>query len=467
MKVRLTLLLVILGVLLTGNAFSQTMGYISLYDYNFIGDGARARAMGGAFLGVSDDATALSWNPAGLMQLVDPQVSLAMDYFSPKNTYSLNYADNSVRNLVDEVTDNKVPFSYASFTSPIRIMGHPFVASAMFSTLTYRFDNFVMNFDSDLELDGEPLDTAINHRENNDSRLNKFRLGFGTHLWKNLSFGTALDIYWGTGHYDQRDVYDYSFIDEEENQPVVINYVYGVADTVTYSGLNFVGSFMWDAEKFNLGLILKTPFYLSQEHVQHSNDTTWENGLIRVDPGLIDEQQKEDIQVPLSIGVGASYQINENFLLAGDIEWRRFGASKIRFHYDSILSNGDLEENYTEENLPMKNGYALRFGAEYKLNFDWAIMPVWAGFRYETFGWLEETGLQLDSTFEYIPGDQVTGYTLTCGTGFNWDLIKLSFAFEYAIRDRDLTGSDAFGSFTATSEYRGPKLIVNFTGLFK
>ena len=41
------------------------------------GSGARAAGMGNAFIAVSDDGTAASWNPAGLSQLRKPELSLA------------------------------------------------------------------------------------------------------------------------------------------------------------------------------------------------------------------------------------------------------------------------------------------------------------------------------------------------------------------------------------------------------
>ena len=478
MNNRLTLFLVILGVLITGQLSAQYSGEIMLTDLNFLGSGARARAMGGAFMGVSDDASALSWNPAGLMQVMTPQVSFAMDYFGPTAKYDLSYANNSNRDAVDELSADRYPLSFASFTSPLRVKGKPIVASVMYSSVAYDLDNFMLNIDDNLELDDTELDTAFNYLENYDSRLNKFRLGFGTNVWKYLNFGAAIDIYWGSAHYDERMSYSFSFLDPDEGHPVVIDYVRGVADTIDFSGMNFVGSFMWDDDKYNLGLVIKTPFYLSQEHVQHTNDTIWENDLIRVDPGLIDELQKEKIKVPLGIGVGGSYNVNENFLLAGDFEWRRYGSSDIRFHYDSVLSNGEVEENYFESSLPTKNAYAIRMGAEYKFDLSWATVPVRAGFRYETFGWLQEEDIRYelgseatedqDSIYNYYSGsDQLTGYTLSLGTGFEWELIKLGFAFEYEARDKDLSGTDAYGPFEATSEYRGPRLIVNFTGLFK
>src|SRR5258706_4082464 len=39
------------------------------------GSGARAAGMGDAFVAVSDDGTAASWNPAGLAQLRQPELS--------------------------------------------------------------------------------------------------------------------------------------------------------------------------------------------------------------------------------------------------------------------------------------------------------------------------------------------------------------------------------------------------------
>lgn len=41
-----------------------------------LGSGARALGMGGAFLARADDATAASWNPAGISYLRRPEVSV-------------------------------------------------------------------------------------------------------------------------------------------------------------------------------------------------------------------------------------------------------------------------------------------------------------------------------------------------------------------------------------------------------
>ena len=64
---------VALGLLLAGSATAHAQIGLSL---NRAGSGARAAGMGDAFIAVSDDGTAASWNPAGLAQLRQPEFSL-------------------------------------------------------------------------------------------------------------------------------------------------------------------------------------------------------------------------------------------------------------------------------------------------------------------------------------------------------------------------------------------------------
>ncbi|HEU0105012.1 MAG TPA: hypothetical protein VFT38_02495, partial [Vicinamibacteria bacterium] len=61
-----------LALILAGGLEARAQG-VSL---SRAGSGARAAGMGDAFVAVSDDGTAASWNPAGLAQLRQPEFSL-------------------------------------------------------------------------------------------------------------------------------------------------------------------------------------------------------------------------------------------------------------------------------------------------------------------------------------------------------------------------------------------------------
>ena len=51
-----------------------------------IGAGARALGMGGAFTAVADDATANTWNPAGMAQLERPELAINGGYYGRSTT---------------------------------------------------------------------------------------------------------------------------------------------------------------------------------------------------------------------------------------------------------------------------------------------------------------------------------------------------------------------------------------------
>jgi hypothetical protein len=64
------------------------------------GIGARALAMGGAFVAVADDATAVCWNPAGLAQLTDTRLAgMSTDLFGLGITHQYVGATTSFANL--------------------------------------------------------------------------------------------------------------------------------------------------------------------------------------------------------------------------------------------------------------------------------------------------------------------------------------------------------------------------------
>ena len=93
MTIQKQLLSLIFSAILLG-FITHTHAY-NLYDRigiasspNPVGSGARAVGMGGAFIGIADDATAASWNPAGLIQMETPEMSVVGGYYSRAEDFS-------------------------------------------------------------------------------------------------------------------------------------------------------------------------------------------------------------------------------------------------------------------------------------------------------------------------------------------------------------------------------------------
>jgi long-chain fatty acid transport protein len=78
--VRISLVLALAAVMTTG-LFANGL--------NLNGFGARATAMGGAYISLANDVTAVFWNPAGLALLKQPTFGLAGDLLFPSSTYGM------------------------------------------------------------------------------------------------------------------------------------------------------------------------------------------------------------------------------------------------------------------------------------------------------------------------------------------------------------------------------------------
>lgn len=95
-----------------------------------IGSGARAFGMGGAFLARADDATAASWNPAGLSYLRRPEFSMVGSWGS-LDSEVLDAAKPDRFAALQDDSSNPVTPEFASVTYPFEIRSRS--ASAQFS----------------------------------------------------------------------------------------------------------------------------------------------------------------------------------------------------------------------------------------------------------------------------------------------------------------------------------------------
>ncbi len=86
MKGSLTRALVLVLVL-SSAAFGQ-------YSFDFVGGGARAEGMGNAYLGVSDDVSGVSWNPAGIYAIEKPVLGVSYASLAPRGAANAVRLDN-------------------------------------------------------------------------------------------------------------------------------------------------------------------------------------------------------------------------------------------------------------------------------------------------------------------------------------------------------------------------------------
>lgn len=115
--------------------------------FNFRNPGARSLGMGGAFLGLADDATAAETNPAGLTILRQPEVSLELRNFRAETLLPAtgDYPDVTDENFVSYSRNVEVSFASAVFPRDKWALAvyyhHPLQVSTELN-MVYEFDVF-------------------------------------------------------------------------------------------------------------------------------------------------------------------------------------------------------------------------------------------------------------------------------------------------------------------------------------
>ena len=338
---------------------------------NPVGSGARAIGMGGAFIAVADDATAASWNPAGLIQLERPELSIVGDYVSRSADYSsLSHPEVNNSAKTDEYSLNyfsaSYPFSYLNRNMVISI-NHQRLYDFNLS-LDYRFEAIVPL--------APPLavTTSQDIHYNQDGFLGALGLAYAVEITPRLSFGVTLNIWtdelwWQNGW-------------EEDLQVHIVNVVNGSPPTIAdihiddeysdFSGENANFGVLWDMNKYlTIGAVIKTPFTATIQHRHTRADLPSEN---------FEEEVK--LRMPMSYGMGIACRFSDEFTVDLDVyrtEWSKYTLTDGQGNeFNPITGRPKSESN-------IKNTTQIRIGGEYLFIQEERnlVVPLRAGFFYD------------------------------------------------------------------------------------
>lgn len=498
MKLKLILTTALLVLAFTNFGFPQVTATRNIFDFNLLGGGARARGMGGAFFGVSDDPSAASWNPAGLTQLDKYQMGATLYFINPELKYTTTYPGSSFQNTLKQ---NKSSISFGSVIIPFKAYQKELVASVLYNKASDIYDKRVYNFAGNRRQDDfgvfsvyDSTSKVVDSLRIGDKEetikggLDIINLSLGTKVYKDLSMGVGINIYTGSYEYDGRQSVRFSWDPAFDTVIVYRPFVKG-----SYSGANFTFGAMYKYKDLRMGAVLKTPFKLTEkDDVKYLRDVII-NGyrldiaasdIISPSPIFpVDYKQKWDI--PMIIGFGASYQVKA-LILAGDLEYRNFSKSKLS--YPSRWSDPNSPTNSIA--LNWNSITQIRVGGEYLLHTKYGTVPVRAGFRSDpkVFSDLRDVSIDtvnVDRNSGRDPKDQikagtdeitivgqtygskVTGNTISLGTGIGWSQIKLDFTYEHSTYKTKMSGTVLGKAFDINNlEKKDNKFLVNFTGFF-
>jgi len=417
-RIKACLLLVVL--LESGTAFAITDEEIFRnFQFSFVNPGARATAMGNAFIALADDATAAEANPAGLTILNKPEISIEFrnieyDSGTLNANNSLNSDNPFARILVisssNELHTTRRP-SFFSFVYPKRQTVFAFS----------RQESVHLNGSID-----EVFDHGANLLQSADGRVNQAVINwnfsvahkFGEHISIGISLRLS-HLSWQTS-VDNFQIYtDIPFCSD----PCKVS----IFETSINANAN---AFAWNAgviyrinKNLRVGGVYKRNARFSVNEV--------ESGESSGRPGLFETGFK----VPDIVGVGIAILPSESIVITADI---------VRIEYSDLLEGFDAGRNIltslydsSDVQYSVDNATEFRAGAEFFVV--WKQLPV--AIRQGIYR-KPSNSLVLSSAEGLRPLDKqilerVFSRTedeihVTIGNGFVFSNFQVDWAFDYS-----------------------------------
>jgi len=428
MRSRITF--VLLAMVLAFGASAQNADIESLagLTFNFGNPGARSLGMGGAFLGLADDASAAEANPAGLTLLIRPEVSLEIRHDQTIQTYAVDGIWPEAFATKDFVTNG--PNAEVSFASIVMPAGNWRFAVYYHRVINYEADiNGIFGKDAF----GQPDPYSIFFFVGPNGPISQdqcFDLGADCQTFQLFPFLTSVDISlktWGgsvaykMGNFSigasvKKQEFEesaFTFRTDTFFQPLAVTAQESDDSDITYS----VG-FKWaPSRKFSIGGVYKTGGSFEAPYLFGTFDSD-----LNVDAQVV---ATPSFNIPDQYGIGFSYS---------PIDALKINVDAVEITYSDLtdnffsLFNPDQSTRYVTDDVT-----EIHAGFEYfflNSKIPWAIRGGWwrdpdHTLRYD--GPLQ-SGNNVAAKILYPGGEDQDHFSI--GLGFAFSKIQIDAAYD-------------------------------------
>ncbi len=401
------------------------------------GAGARALGMGGAFIAIADDATAASWNPAGLAVLYRPQFTIvfaanaSLDGIWSPVTRTL--PDGSFTQSDIHALAHGRDFNFAAFAYPFLIHTTPV-------TLQFSYQR-VLSFSLIQELDRPAIGTEIKPDRTIQFQrewggrfrggFDRIMIGLASRPVPPLLLGMTVNI-WRNGFsgWDQESEILHEFFNHSPDTQTTRT----VMDTedISFHGLNFHFGVIYEATRWlRLGGVFKTAFSGNYKKIENLRREAYTDAMQPVIEEEVEELQA-DLHWPWSFGFGIGIYPNETIRLSADVTITNWSAARLVDRTDPTAVLTYPGQKPLNE-APQVDGIQLRAGFEWVINAGDLLIPVRVG------------GL-----IERLPERDVRGgerwqHGVTFGIGLAFNPVNIDFALIHLVHDYPFSPDQRFG----------------------
>jgi hypothetical protein len=330
-------------------------------QFSFSNPGARSMGFGGAFVALADDATAAFANPAGLVLIAAPEVSLELrsrSYATPF-THRGRIAGEPSGFGIDVVAGlqrrtSSADLSGVSFLSFVYPKG-----DASIALFRHQLADFESSSQTQGLFSGGTTCCQIRHievRTRTDFEIVSYGLSGAYRLNDHLSLGLSVVYFEGTSELSGEPFLPdpdpvlgvFSPTSYRPDRQVVLSSIH-----IDDSDVGLTGGFLWAfAPRWRMGGFYRQgpAFTLSGEAMAGPS-----GGFVGLTPGALIDEATSPIAFPDVFGLGFSFRPYERLTLA--FEWDRI-------EYSTILDSLDPVE-FGTNNVVLEDDEELHLGAEY------------------------------------------------------------------------------------------------------
>lgn len=437
----LTVACLLLAVLLqaTSPVYSSAEDVAFSSSMNPVGSGARAAGMGGAFIAVADDATAASWNPAGLINLEKPEVSFVYSYFNRSQTYHSGF-HSEMSGSRSEMDANDINF--ASLAVPFKLFDRNMIITLNYQQLYDMNKDVLFNFSFD---PGVPGTITGPYHFSQKGSIGALSPAFALQILPELYLGTTINI-WdginGTSQWNNSSKYVWSggglSGETVERQQF------------SFSGLNANFGLLYTLNgKYSLGMVYKTPF-----EARVTKETTGYTIFAGTEFPATPVKEDLEYSMPASYGIGLAYRHSDRLTVSLDVyrtEWSNFKiTNKTKGSTLNPISNVDISKGRPKDTTQ------VRIGAEYLFIGDKTVIPVRGGMFYDP-----EPGMVLTRAKDpaAVVDDSLWASRLndyfgfSVGTGIAVDSIAFDVSYQYRFGNRSSNDSNLLNTTMDTTQH--------------
>ncbi|HOZ49694.1 MAG TPA: outer membrane protein transport protein [Candidatus Hydrogenedentes bacterium] len=404
-----------------------------------VGSGARAAGMGDAFVAIADDATAASWNPAGLIQLERPEISIVGAYTGVIERFSAD--EHSEVDSWNRADTPQLNFLSLTYPIPYLFFDRNLVVGIYYQ---YKYDfarDFSIEYDAAWGSEGGLLNTFSKLDFEQEGALHAITPAFAFEITKHLALGVGLNLWrstpLGRNEWEQR---------MDRRTLALMPVACELTRTKTrekYSdvrGESYTAGLLWNlSDRWSLGARYDSAWtakadFKREEFTVRSYFAPWGGSYLGIEPGLRNESR--EIRFPATLAVGAAVRVDDRLTLSADIsrtDWNDFwyrsrwgGRTSLvnTWSFDDFLFPAHFDPTYT-----------VRFGGEYVAipkQPDVTLKRLWS-FRGGLFYDQEPASGTPDNFYGLAAGIGLLlnqrvnidlAYQLRCGFDVNGDFVR-------------------------------------------